>query len=194
MTMRNRSPRRVQRKFSIWLIFAGAAWAMEAPRRTVNIDSETTMRMARDGMLAKTQLLQLLALVEETVPEGRRDRLFEVMQEMASYHPEEPHWYLPLIGVDPGAGHHRVERQRPDPADRLPSPAQAAHHPERDGGARLVRGQRAERELAPACEQFGLSIVPYAPLHGGLLASLEVLWISIVDTGARRQRHRREPR
>jgi ribosomal protein S18 acetylase RimI-like enzyme len=20
---------------------------------------------------------------------------------MASYHPEEPHWYLPLIGVDP---------------------------------------------------------------------------------------------
>jgi 1-deoxyxylulose-5-phosphate synthase len=33
----------------------------------------------------------------------------------------------------------------------------------------------AERELAPACEQFGLSIVPYAPLHGGLLASLEVL-------------------
>ena len=30
----------------------------------------------------------------------------------------------------------------------------------------------AERELAPACEQFGLSIVPYAPLHGGLLADL----------------------
>src|SRR3712207_2044738 len=33
----------------------------------------------------------------------------------------------------------------------------------------------AERELAPACEQFGLSIVPYAPLHGGLLADLAVL-------------------
>lgn len=33
----------------------------------------------------------------------------------------------------------------------------------------------AERELAPACEQFGLSIVPYAPLHGGLLADLRVL-------------------
>ena len=30
----------------------------------------------------------------------------------------------------------------------------------------------AERELAPACQQFGLSIVPYAPLHGGLLADL----------------------
>ncbi|WP_402466010.1 aldo/keto reductase [Isoptericola aurantiacus] len=35
--------------------------------------------------------------------------------------------------------------------------------------------RRAERELAPACEHFGLSIVPYAPLHGGLLASLSVL-------------------
>jgi aryl-alcohol dehydrogenase-like predicted oxidoreductase len=33
----------------------------------------------------------------------------------------------------------------------------------------------AERELAPACERFALSIVPYAPLHGGLLADLGVL-------------------
>ena len=33
----------------------------------------------------------------------------------------------------------------------------------------------AERELGPACDRFGLSIVPYAPLHGGLLADLAVL-------------------
>jgi len=33
----------------------------------------------------------------------------------------------------------------------------------------------AERELAPACQQFGLSLVPYAPLRGGLLADLAVL-------------------
>ncbi len=32
-----------------------------------------------------------------------------------------------------------------------------------------------ERELAPVCTRFGLSIVPYAPLHGGLLADLKVL-------------------
>ncbi|GAA1741742.1 aldo/keto reductase [Isoptericola hypogeus] len=32
-----------------------------------------------------------------------------------------------------------------------------------------------ERELAAAAEQFGVSIVPYAPLHGGLLADLAVL-------------------
>jgi 1-deoxyxylulose-5-phosphate synthase len=33
----------------------------------------------------------------------------------------------------------------------------------------------AERELVPACLQFGLSIVPFAPLHGGLLAGMQVL-------------------
>ena len=25
----------------------------------------------------------------------------KLMQQMASYHPREPHWYLPLLGVDP---------------------------------------------------------------------------------------------
>jgi 1-deoxyxylulose-5-phosphate synthase len=37
----------------------------------------------------------------------------------------------------------------------------------------LDRG--AEKELTAACVRFGLSIVPYAPLHGGLLADLTVL-------------------
>src|SRR5215210_2211419 len=32
----------------------------------------------------------------------------------------------------------------------------------------------AEQELAPACVQFGLSIVPFGPLHGGLLATTQV--------------------
>jgi aryl-alcohol dehydrogenase-like predicted oxidoreductase len=32
----------------------------------------------------------------------------------------------------------------------------------------------AERELAPTCLRFGLSLVPFAPLHGGLLASPDV--------------------
>ena len=33
----------------------------------------------------------------------------------------------------------------------------------------------AEQELVPACLRFGLSVVPYAPLHGGLLAGTQVL-------------------
>ena len=37
----------------------------------------------------------------------------------------------------------------------------------------------AERELAAACVRFGLSIVPFGPLHGGLLASGQVQQRSI---------------
>jgi aryl-alcohol dehydrogenase-like predicted oxidoreductase len=32
----------------------------------------------------------------------------------------------------------------------------------------------AEHELAPACRQFGLSILPFGPLHGGLLAGTQI--------------------
>jgi aryl-alcohol dehydrogenase-like predicted oxidoreductase len=32
----------------------------------------------------------------------------------------------------------------------------------------------AEDQLAPASQQFGLSIVPFGPLHGGLLAGMQV--------------------
>jgi ribosomal protein S18 acetylase RimI-like enzyme len=41
------------------------------------------------------------ALMEETVaPEAQKDAV-AVMQQMERYHPREPHWYLPLIGIDP---------------------------------------------------------------------------------------------
>ena len=34
-------------------------------------------------------------------PEQRLDAAFSVFEKMGSFHPGEPHWYLPLIGVDP---------------------------------------------------------------------------------------------
>ena len=40
-------------------------------------------------------------LIEETVAEPVRQDVFAVIEQMASHHPREPHWYLPLIGVDP---------------------------------------------------------------------------------------------
>ena len=43
----------------------------------------------------------LVALIQATVPDERQDELFAVFEQMADYHPSEPHWYLPLIGVDP---------------------------------------------------------------------------------------------
>ncbi|CAN5891058.1 GNAT family N-acetyltransferase [soil metagenome] len=42
------------------------------------------------------------AAVEASVPEKElQAEVFAVFERMGSYHPAEPHWYLPLIGVDP---------------------------------------------------------------------------------------------
>ena len=43
----------------------------------------------------------LLAIMEETVPTRRRQQILAIMEEMSRYHPEGPHYYLPLIGTDP---------------------------------------------------------------------------------------------
>jgi GNAT superfamily N-acetyltransferase len=43
----------------------------------------------------------LIALVQQTVSEQIQKDFFPVFQQMNSYHPSEPHWYLPLMGVDP---------------------------------------------------------------------------------------------
>lgn len=44
---------------------------------------------------------ELGAIIERTLPARRRDEVSEQLEQMAGYHPDEPHWYLPLIGVDP---------------------------------------------------------------------------------------------
>lgn len=43
-----------------------------------------------------------------TVSPSNRDNALALFEQMAQYHPSGPHWYLPLIGVDPahqGQGH-----------------------------------------------------------------------------------------
>ncbi|HET9531954.1 MAG TPA: GNAT family N-acetyltransferase [Blastocatellia bacterium] len=44
---------------------------------------------------------ELAALLARSVPESRQAEAFSIFEQMGSYHPAEPHWYLPLIGVDP---------------------------------------------------------------------------------------------
>jgi ribosomal protein S18 acetylase RimI-like enzyme len=44
---------------------------------------------------------EMAALLQRTVPEENQGEVFSVLEQMGSYHPTEPHWYLPLIGVDP---------------------------------------------------------------------------------------------
>lgn len=41
------------------------------------------------------------ALMESTADAATAVDGPKLMQQMASHHPKEPHWYLPLIGVDP---------------------------------------------------------------------------------------------
>jgi len=66
---------------------------------------------------------RLASLFEEHAPADVIPDLMEVFEQMGQFHPPEPHWYLPLIGVDPawqGQGHgaalmrHALERSDRD--------------------------------------------------------------------------------
>jgi len=40
-------------------------------------------------------------VAQRAVPEQDQEKVFGFLGQMGEYHPTEPHWYLPLIGVDP---------------------------------------------------------------------------------------------
>lgn len=48
----------------------------------------------------------LMRLIEESVAPNRRETLAAVIEDMIRYHPQEPHWYLPFIGVEPAHQGH----------------------------------------------------------------------------------------
>lgn len=43
----------------------------------------------------------LVKVLESRVSKSILGDLFAVFEQMEQYHPAEPHWYLPIIGVDP---------------------------------------------------------------------------------------------
>ena len=43
----------------------------------------------------------LTAVLKASVPGDRQAAVFAVFEQMERHHPREPHWYLPLVGVDP---------------------------------------------------------------------------------------------
>jgi ribosomal protein S18 acetylase RimI-like enzyme len=47
----------------------------------------------------------LVALLQRTIPEENQQEIFAFIEQMDSSHPSEPHWYLPMIGVDPAHRH-----------------------------------------------------------------------------------------
>jgi GNAT superfamily N-acetyltransferase len=40
-------------------------------------------------------------LFKQHMPEPKLGEVLSLFEKMASFHPAEPHWYIPLIGVDP---------------------------------------------------------------------------------------------
>jgi GNAT superfamily N-acetyltransferase len=44
---------------------------------------------------------EMRELMEHTTSPAARAAIPPLLEQMTSYHPDEPHWYLPLIGVDP---------------------------------------------------------------------------------------------
>jgi ribosomal protein S18 acetylase RimI-like enzyme len=43
----------------------------------------------------------LVPLLQRSIPEESQQEIFAFIEQMDSSHPSEPHWYLPMIGVDP---------------------------------------------------------------------------------------------
>lgn len=43
----------------------------------------------------------MIKLVEKSAPDAIKPDLYSVFEQMDNFHPKEPHWYLPMIGVDP---------------------------------------------------------------------------------------------
>lgn len=44
---------------------------------------------------------EMTALLQQSIAAHRQDEVFSLLEQMGNYHPAEPHWYLPFIGVDP---------------------------------------------------------------------------------------------
>jgi ribosomal protein S18 acetylase RimI-like enzyme len=100
------------------------------------------------------------ALMAQTVPEANEAEMSAVFEQMGGYHPTEPHWYLPMIGIDPvqqgrGLGsallkHALVAWQGPpaslsrvvEPEERAPVRAARLRGHRRDLGRQLADGPR----------------------------------------------------
>lgn len=84
------------------------------------------------------------AILNDSVDPKRQPDVLALMQQMDAFHPKEPHWYLPLIGVDP------------------------AHQGNGYGGALLTHTlAQCDRDGAPAyLESSNLANIPLYERHG----------------------------
>lgn len=77
--------------------YAGGAFAHDSAYRTDDYTGSAMWLPPGTG----PDEVALGAVLEEGVAEERQGEVFALMEEVGAAHPEEPHWFLPAIGVDP---------------------------------------------------------------------------------------------
>ena len=83
--------------------FGGAAFTHGAAYRIAGTNAGTALWLP-PGIQPDEDALG--AIIEESTSEHLRGDVAALLEQMAGYHPSEPHWYLPLIGVDPARQGH----------------------------------------------------------------------------------------
>jgi GNAT superfamily N-acetyltransferase len=76
--------------------FGGKAFAHSSAHR---IDGVGAALWLPPGVHPDEEVLD--ALIHSTIPKHLLEDTFAVIEQMQRHQPEEPHWYLPLIGIDP---------------------------------------------------------------------------------------------
>jgi ribosomal protein S18 acetylase RimI-like enzyme len=81
---------------------------------------------------AEPDIETTIEILQESIFDSDRTDVFAVLEQMGHYHPKEPHWYLPMIGVEPtqqGKGHGSALMQHvlaQCDRDRLPAYLEAS--------------------------------------------------------------------
>jgi len=110
----------------------------------------------RDG---GPSLLELLSFVVRVLPVfgARAPKIAQGMAPLSSLHPDEPHWYLSILGTDP-------DRQRGGVGSALLQPI--LEHCDEDGTPAYLEASHLEN--VPYYERFGFEVVaPLAMPAGG---------------------------
>lgn len=77
--------------------FGGRAFACGCVYRT--LDFEGVSLWLPPGVHPDDEAVE--SLIARSVPEAEQEALSSMFEQMGRYHPTEPHWHLPLIGVEP---------------------------------------------------------------------------------------------
>jgi len=79
--------------------FAAALGAPAFGEGTLRLSEAAAALWVRPG--SEPDEAALGALIKRSVPMHRHTDVFAVLDEMGRHHPDEPHWYLPVVGTLP---------------------------------------------------------------------------------------------